>query len=275
MKTGGQQGVRGGAQAGLIGDGHAGEQLRLDAVGLEGVEPAQHRLQLHRLGGGDRVGKDRHRAVLCQIGDALRGNIGVDHQHLAAGQQLLPLREQLGCQMAVDVHVTDRQQHVALLVVDEEISGGVPLRDHRGLGDVDAQFPAAGGDLLGVQVVAEGGDHPHVQAQKAHVVGDVPAHAAQTHPHRTGVGVPVHRHLRRPAADVHVDAAHHRDIGRCMDDVAFAGDVALLHQVGDVHRHGGPGDAGLLRQLLLGDERVFFDPVQNLPFPLGHGAASL
>ena len=35
------------------------------------------------------------------------------------------------------------------------------------------------------------------------------------------------------------------------------------------------GDAGLLRQFLLGDERVFFDPVQNLPFPLGHGAASL
>ena len=119
-----------------------------------------------------------------------------------------------------------------------------------------------------MDVLTKGGDELDLHIQQRQIVGNIPAHAAQTHPHRAGVGVPVHRHLRRPAADVHVDAAHHRDIGRCMDDVAFAGDVALLHQVGDVHRHGGPGDAGLFRQLLLGDERVFFDPVQNLPFPL-------
>ena len=50
-----------------------------------------------------------------------------------------------------------------------------------------------------------------------------------------------------------------------MDDVAFAGDVALLHQVGDVHRHGGPGDPRLVCQLLLGDQGVLFNPVQKLP----------
>ena len=275
METRGQQGVRRAVQAGVVGDGHAGEQLRLDPVGLEGVEPAQHRLELCRLGGGHRVGEDGHLAVLRQIRDALLGDVGVDDDHLAAGEQPLPLGEQVGRQAAVDVHVADRQPHIALLVVDEEVGGGAPLRDHRGLGDVDAKLPAAGGDLLGVQVVAEGCDQPHVQPQQAHVVGDVPAHAPQAHPHGPGVGVMLHRHLRRPAADVHVDAAHHRHIGRRVDDVALAGDIPLFHQVGDVHRHGGPGDAGLFRQLLLGDQGIFLDPVQDLPFPLGHGTASL
>ena len=76
-------------------------------------------------------------------------------------------------------------------------------------------------------------------------------------------------------ADVHSHAPHHGHVRRGVDDVALAGDVALFHQVGDVHRHGGPGDARLIRQLLLGDEGIFLDPVQKLPFPLGHGPASV
>ena len=77
-----------------------------------------------------------------------------------------------------------------------------------------------------------------------------------------------------PAADVHVHAAHHRDVGSRVDDVPLAGDIALFHQVGDVHCHGGPGDARLVRQLLLGDQGIFLNPVQQLPFPLGHGTTS-
>ena len=49
--------------------------------------------------------------------------------------------------------------------------------------------PHTGRQLLGVHIVAEGGQQPHIQPQQAHVVGDVPAHAARAHPHPAGVGV--------------------------------------------------------------------------------------
>ena len=105
-------------------------------------------------------------------------------------------------------------------------------------------------------------------------MGDVPAHAAKAHPHHAGVGILHDGDLAGPAADVHIHAAHHGDIGGRVDDVAFAGDIALFHQVGDVHRHGGSGDARLVRQLLLGDQGVLFNPVQKLPLTLGHGYPS-
>ena len=161
-----------------------------------------------------------------------------------------------------------------MLVGDEQIGGGGPAGHRQAVGDVDAQLPAGGGDALGVHVVAEGGEHAHVHPQQGHVVGDVPPHAPQAHAHLAGVGVGSHQLPVGPAADVHVDAANHHRVGRCADDVALAGDVALLHQVGDVHRHRRAGDARLVCQLLLGDQGVLLNPPENLPFPLGHGLAS-
>ena len=174
--------------------------------------------------------------------------------------------------MLVDFHIADGQRHIALFIGDEEISGGAALGDDGGLGDVDAQFAAAGGDLLGVDIVAEHRHHPDVHAQQGHVVGDVPAYAAGAHPHPAGVGILCHQFLTGPAADVHVHTAHHRDVGAAGHDVALSGDAALFHQVGNMHRHAGPCDARPLRQLLLGDHGIRFDPVEYLPFPLGHAA---
>ena len=59
-----------------------------------------------------------------------------------------------------------------------------------------------------------------------------------------------------------------------MDDVALTLDDALFHQVGDVDRYRRAGDARPIRQLLLGNEGILFDPAQDLPFPLGHTIAS-
>ena len=261
MEPGGEQNVRRLPETGVIGDLHAGEQLRLDAVGLQGMEPAQHRLQLHGLGGGHRVGKQGGGAVIRQPLNALGGDVGVQYHRLTGVQQRLPLGEHLGGHMLVDLHIADGQRHVALFIGDEEISGGAALGDDGGLGDVDAQLSAAGGDFLGIDIVAEHRHHPDIHAQQRHVVGDVPPHAAQAHPHHAGVGVLHDGHLAGPAANVHVHAAHHGDIGRRVDNVAFAGDIALFHQVGDVHRHGGTGDARLVRQLLLGNQGIFLNPV--------------
>ena len=183
----------------------------------------------------------------------------------------MPLGQGLGRQVLVNLHVADGQGHVPPLVVDEEVGGGPPAGDDGGLGDVDAQLPAAGGQLLGVQVVPEGGQQPHVQAQQGHVVGDVPPYTPQGGVYGPGVGIPGDQRRLRAAPDVHVDAPDDGDIGRGLDNVALSGDIALFHQVGDMHGDGGAGNPRLVRQLLLGDEGVFLDPVEQLPFPLGHG----
>ena len=138
VKTGVQQRLRCFSEAGIVSDGHPGEELGLDAVGLEGVEPAQHRLHLHRLGGGYRVGKQGRGAVVRQILNALGGQVGVQYHRLAGVQQGQPLGEHLGGHVLVDLHIADGQGHVALFVGDEEVGGGAALRDHRGLGNVNA-----------------------------------------------------------------------------------------------------------------------------------------
>ena len=270
MKAGVQQRLCRFSEAGIVSDLHAGEQLCFDTVGLQSVKLAQHRLQLHCFGSGYRVRKQGRGAVVRQILDALDGKVGVQHHRLTGVQQRLPLGQHLGGQVLVDFHIADGQRHVAPLVGDEQICGGAALRDHRGLGNVNAQLPAACGDFLGVDIVPEYRQQTDVHAQQSHVVSDVPPHTAQAHPYHAGVGVLHDGDLAGPAADVHIHTAHHGDVGGRVDDVALAGDVALFHQVGDVYRHGGSGDPRLVRQLLLRDQGIFLDPVQKLPLSLGH-----
>ena len=136
-------------------------------------------------------------------------------------------------------------------------------------------------DVLGILldpstevVVAHHRHHGGALAQKAQVVGNVPAHAAQGGGHMAGIGVPGHQGPGGYRADVHVHAAHHRHIRVGADDVALAGDAALFHEIGYVYRHAGAGDTGLVRQLLLGDHGVFADPLQQLALSLGHGLTS-
>ena len=99
--------VRGPVQAGLVGDGHAGEQLRLQPVGLEGVELPQHRPQLFRLGGGHRVGKDGQPDIVGQPGDGLGRNVGIHHQQLGILQQPGPPCQKSGSYMVINLHIAD------------------------------------------------------------------------------------------------------------------------------------------------------------------------
>ena len=116
-------------------------------------------------------------------------------------------------QVAVDLHVADRQGHVPVRLGEEEVGGGGAAGHLEGLADVDAQLAAGGGDALGVEIVAEGGEQPGVYTQKAHVVGDVPAHAAQADAHRAGIGILSHQLSEGPTADVDVNGAHHGGVG--------------------------------------------------------------
>ena len=56
-----------------------GEFFRLQGVGLYGGEPVEHRQQLHRLGGGYRVGIHRDAAVFAYVADGLLREIGIHH----------------------------------------------------------------------------------------------------------------------------------------------------------------------------------------------------
>ena len=236
------------------------------------MQPSQNGLELLGLSGGDRICKDRSFTVLRHPGNALRREVGVQHHHLAAVQQLAAAGQHPGGEILVNVHVRHGQLHISGLIVDEQVGGGVATGDHRRLGDVDAQLAAYCRQLLGVHVVAEGRDQPHIQAHEAHVVGDVPAHAAGAHAHGTGIGVLTHQGLIGPAADVHIHAAHYGDIGAACHNIPLAGDAALFHQIGDVYRHAGAGDACPVRQLLLGDHRIRLDPVEDLSLTLCHGS---
>ena len=170
--------------------------------------------------------------------------------------------------------MSDTARAISPLVGNEEVGGGGGLLHLEGLGDINAQLSAGGGDLLGVQVVPEGGEEPHVHPQKAHVVGNVAPHAPQADAHPAGIGVLGHQFVGGAAADVHIHPADDHGVGGGVDDVALAHDISFFHQIGDMHGHRGPGDARLVRQLLLGDEGILLDPSEQLPFPLGHGAHS-
>ena len=179
-----------------------------------------------------------------------------------------------GVTCSIDLHIAYRQGHISLFVGDEQVGGGGRTRYRQALADVDAQLSAAGGNTLGVHIVPKGGEHPHIHPQQRQVVGDVSPHASQAHADLAGVGICGHQGPVGPAPDVDVHAAHHHRVGGGADDISLAGDMSLLHQVGDVHRRRRAGDPRLVRQLLLGDEGIFLDPSEDLPFPLGHGIAS-
>ena len=78
-----------------------------------------------------------------------------------------------------------------------------------------------------VGVIAESGEQPYIQPHQAHIVGDVPAHAAQTCGNHTWVGIRLHKGGEGTAADVHIDPAHHHGVASGAQDVALARDAAL------------------------------------------------
>ena len=238
------------------------------------MEPPQNGAQLLRLGGGHRIGKEGDLAVLRQPGNGRLRDVGVHHHQLGVVQQGGPGAEKGRGHVVVDLHVRHRQLHVPLRPGDVEVGGGGSAGDLQSVADVDAQLAAGGGHPLGLHVVAKGGEQVDLRPQQGQVVGDVPPHAPQAHPHPAGVGVPGDQRAGGATPDVHVHAPHHHGVGRCAQDVALPGDMSLFHQVGDVHRRRGPGDPRLVCQLLLGDHGVLLNPAQELPFPLGHGVAS-
>ena len=142
------------------------------------------------------------------------------------------------------------------------------------MAQVDAQLGAGGCHLGTVGIVTVGGEQPHIRAQQAQVVGNVPAHAPKAHGDPAGVGVRPDQGREGPAADVHVDAPHHHGVAAGAQDIAPSGDKALPGQIGDMDRGAGTGDPQGIRDLLLGDEGILFDELQYLPFPLCHGWTS-
>ena len=222
MQAGVQQGVGGALQAGPVGNGHPGEQLRLQPVGLDGMEPAQGTPEFARLGGGDRVGEDGHGHMFAQPGNGLLRNVGVHHHQLGVVEHAQPAGQIVRGDMAEDFHIVEGQRHFSVRVGDEQVGGTGSAGHLQGVGDVDAQLAAGGGHRVGEVVIPHGGKEGDLQPHKGHVVGDVPAHAPHGHPHLPGVGVPVYQGRQGAAADVLGDPPHHRHIGGGVHHIALA-----------------------------------------------------
>ena len=269
-----QQLLRRTGSVGVCPDGHAAEQLRLYAVGLQRRQAAQHRLELGGLDSGYRVGQQGGGAVLAQPVQRRFRQIRLHHHQIGVVDVIQPLAQEVRRHVVVDGHIVDRQRHVTIAVVDEQVGAGAPVGDDGAVGQVEADGGGVLPHALGEAVLSQHRDHGDLLAQQTQVVGDVAPHAAQRRGDPAGIGVPRHQRRMGHRADVHIHTAHHHDIRVGAQQIAAPGDVALFHQAGDVYRRAGAGDPRLFSQLLLGDHGVFPDPLQQLPFPLGHGIAS-
>ena len=136
--------------------------------------------------------------------------------------------------------------------------------------DVNAQLTGSRRDALTVKVVAERGQKADINTEKAQIPCDVLPDAAETHRDLAGVGILGDQSRSGDAADVHVRAADDRRIAPAAQDVALSRDVALFHQVGNVHGDRGAGDTCHFRKAFLRDHGVRLDPLQDLPFALCH-----
>ena len=121
-----------------------------------------------------------------------------------------------------------------------------------------------------MKILTDGGKKSHIHTQKAHIEGNVSAHAAQAHLDRAGVGICLHQTGKGAAAYIHIHTTDYHRISLLPQDIAFSGNVTLLLQVRDVDGHGSTGNAQFFRQLLLRDHRIFFQKSQYLLFSLGH-----
>ena len=231
--------------------------------------------ELPGIGGADGVREDGDlpAAALPDVVQHLLGEAAVHDDGRGTPEQGVVLLQKVHAELLQHPHIRHGQGHLAVGVVDGEVGGGALALQDQEVGDVDAGGHALPADLLAVDIVPGDGDHLDAGPQAGGILTDVVGDAAHRHADEARVGVLHHQGF--PAAahevDVHRADAHHIALRGLGEDVALAQDVALLGKIRDVDRHGGAGDARLLRQLLLGDAGILPDPVQDLLFPLGHG----
>ena len=142
----------------------------------------------------------------------------------------------------INAHVGHGQGHVPRLVAEEKVGGGGAPGDVEGPAQVDTQPLAGVCHLAGMGILPQGSEEGHPHPQQPEVVGDVPPHAPHAHGDGAGVGVPPHQGAGGAAADVHIHRPGHGHIAAVGEEVSLPQDAPLLHQVRDVHPHGGPGD---------------------------------
>ena len=195
LQAGVQQIFRRTGRVGLIMDGDAAEQFRLHAVGLQGCQAAQHRLELGGFDGGDRVGQQGRGAVLAQPVQRRLRQVRLYHHQVGVVDEVQTLAQEVRRHVVVDGHVIDGQRHVTVAVVDEQVGAGAPVGDDGAVGQVQADGSGVLPHALGEAVLPQHRDHGNMLAQQAQVMGNVAAHTAQRSGDAAGIGVP--RHQRR------------------------------------------------------------------------------
>ena len=79
---------------------------------------------------------------------------------------------------------------------------------------VNPQLAAVGFNLLGIEIIPENGDHPHIHTEKSHVVRNISAHPSEAEAYPARIGISRNKLSVGNAADVYIDTADHNYIGR-------------------------------------------------------------
>ena len=138
----------------LGGNGHVRQNLHLQPVGFDGVEPAQNGHQLAGPGGAHRVYTQGRGAVGCQIIQRAGGKVTVAHHQFGPVQKLHLAGHKALVHLGENAHVAHGHQHIAGGVHDGDVGGGGMPRPGEHAVGAHAQCLAAGAQHLTVGIVA-------------------------------------------------------------------------------------------------------------------------
>ena len=189
--------------------------------------------------------------MLRQIFQRFGREVSVRHHHLCVVQQAEICADIVRGNPLTDLHVRNRQHHVAVRIVQIQIARSGRPRDLARMTDVNSEVCTVRFDPLCMQIVSKGSQEPDMNPQQTQVMRNVPANTAKADGDLARIGIPCDQRPDRLSADVNVDTADHRCIRRSADHVSTACNMSLFHQVRDVHRHGRPRNSCLARQLFL------------------------
>ena len=251
-------------------DFDAAEMFRLHPIGLQRIQLPEHRLQLVRLHRRHRVRKDRRRHMIRNVGNRIRRQIRINDHHLSIVQQRQILRNVARRNLFADRHIIDGQRHITIRPAHKEIGRGAAALYLACMGDVNAQISAARLNETRIIIVTECRQHTYINTQQRHIMGNVSANAAKARRHRSRIGILRNQGSRRTPADIDVHTADNGHIGTRAKNISLAGDISLLHQIGNMDGCRAAADSHLLRKFLLRNHRIFFNQLQNLTLSLCH-----
>lgn len=164
-------------QGAFIGDLDPGEKLRLQLIGLERMNVIEQPRELFGLCCGNGVRKERAAAIFREIAQRFGRKVCIDNAQACAVDKIDFCFQKFRRDLIIDVHVSNGQHHIAVLVCNEHICRGDAAGDCQRVGNIHADPAASLGKLCGMSVLAERRYKLDVLPEKGQVVCDIACNA--------------------------------------------------------------------------------------------------